>query len=299
VEDIKLILVTGASGKTGKAVINKLVSADLPVRAMVRSENRVNELKKLGCVEVVIADMLDPKTVNDAFRGVQQVYHICPNMSPDEVKIGRIMIDAATHNDLKQFVYHSVLHPQVETMAHHWQKLRVEEQLMKSALPFTILQPAAYMQNLFGYWEKMMNEGIYAIPYSVDSRSSMIDLQDLAEIVFKIMTESGHAFGVYELCGCQALSARQISEIVSKKTGKSVKAVSLDREQWEKNMRFRKMPEYAINTLLNMFVYYEDYDFIGNCNQLSWLLGRKPVTFETFIEKQIQSYDFSENDLNG
>src|SRR5665648_506433 len=134
------MLVTGASGKTGKAVINKLVSDGLTVRDMVHTANKIKGLKESGCEEVVVAYMLDSKSLNDAFKGVQQVYHICPNMNPYEEEIGQILIDASTKAGLQQFVYHSVLHPQVEIMAHHWHKLKVEEQLMMSSLPFTILQ---------------------------------------------------------------------------------------------------------------------------------------------------------------
>ena len=190
-----MILVTGASGKTGKTVINKLVSAGLPVRAMVHSANKIKALKELGCQEVVVADMLDSKSVNDAFKGIRQVYHICPNMNPYEEEIGKIMIDAATKEGLEHFIYHSVLHPQVEAMAHHWHKLKVEEQLMMSSLTFTILQPAAYMQNIIGYWDKMMDEGVYEIPYSIDSISSMIDLHDLAQVVLNVLSQPGHEYG--------------------------------------------------------------------------------------------------------
>ena len=56
-----MILITGASGKTGKAVIDKLVSAGLPVKAMVHSANKIKGMKESGCQEVVVADMLDFK----------------------------------------------------------------------------------------------------------------------------------------------------------------------------------------------------------------------------------------------
>ena len=62
-------------------------------------------------------------------------------------------IRAAQSAGVERFVYHSVLHPQVEIMAHHWQKMRVEEQLFESGLSFTILQPAAYMQNVLAGWD--------------------------------------------------------------------------------------------------------------------------------------------------
>ncbi|PKN87259.1 MAG: nucleoside-diphosphate sugar epimerase [Chloroflexi bacterium HGW-Chloroflexi-8] len=282
-----MILVTGASGKTGKSIVKKLAENGIPVRAMVRTSTQMEEMRKLGAKEAGIADMKDGISVNSIFKGVEKVYHICPNMSPDEESIGDLMIRAAQENGLSQFVYHSVLHPQVESMPHHWKKMHVEEKLMKSKLVFTILQPAAYMQNILGYWDKMMQGGVYEIPYSTRSQSSMIDLKDLAEVVFKVMTEPDHYYATYELCGCEQLSADQIAEIVSQKSGKKVVARDLDRNTWEIEMRSKNMAEYARETLLKMFQYYEQFDFIGNCNQLTWLLGRSPNTFGNFIEEFI------------
>lgn len=73
-------------------------------------------------------------------RSAQGVYHICPNVHPQEVEIGRIAIDAARAAHVERFVFHSVLRPQIEAMPHHWRKLRVEEMLLASGLNFTILR---------------------------------------------------------------------------------------------------------------------------------------------------------------
>ena len=70
---------------------------------------------------------------------------------------------------MEHFVYHSVLHPQTEKMNHHWQKMRVEEMIFESGLPFTILQPAPYMQNLLAGWKSIVEDGVLRVPYSVDS----------------------------------------------------------------------------------------------------------------------------------
>ncbi len=51
-----------------------------------------------------------------------------------------------------RFVYHSVLHPQIEAMPHHWQKMRTEEMLFAAGFELTVLQPTAYMQNILGAW---------------------------------------------------------------------------------------------------------------------------------------------------
>jgi len=283
-----LILVTGASGKTGKAIVKKLAHLGLPVRAVVRIESQVDALMQLGSAEVVIAELRDPNAANSFFKGIEKVYHICPNMSPDEESIGELMINAAREHGINQFVYHSVMHPQIEAMPHHWHKMRVEEKLFQSNIPFTILQPAAYMQNILGYWEKMMRDGVYELPYATKSKSSMIDLNDLADAVVEVMTNGIHLNAIYELCGCEPLSTDQIVEIISRRSGKNVTARSLDRNIWEISMRAQLMSDYSVETLLKMFQYYEQFDFIGNCNQLTWLLGRKPNTFENFIENYVQ-----------
>src|SRR5690606_30473682 len=69
------IIVTGAAGFVGKAVVEYLRSLDLPVRAMVRKESDMQSLKDLGC-EVVLAELTDRESLVKAMKGVGKVYHI-------------------------------------------------------------------------------------------------------------------------------------------------------------------------------------------------------------------------------
>lgn len=281
-----MILISGASGKTGKAILKSLVQQGLPVRAWVRDEKQRETMSRMGAAEVFVGDLREPSAWRQAVQGVKSVYFIAPNMSPDEDLIGKTAILASQKAELERFVYHSVLHPQVQAMPHHWLKLRVEEQLFKSDLAFTILQPAAYMQNVLGYWKTMQEEGRYQIPYSITSKSSMVNLFDLAEVATKVLTEPGHAFATYELCGRLAYSAVDIAEIVSEQTGLAITAEVQDRGLWEKRVRAGGMTDYAVDTLLKMFNYYESYDFIGNGMVLSWLLGREPASFKNFVNQE-------------
>jgi uncharacterized protein YbjT (DUF2867 family) len=280
-----VILVTGASGKTGRTITQALTKNGMDVRAVVRKENQISEMEQVGAKEVVVSDLLDEPTLDQAFFGTTAIYHICPNMHPQEEEIGQLMIQLAQKKHLKHFVYHSVLHPQVEAMPHHWKKLRVEDQLLRIKMPFTILQPAAYMQNVLGYLDKMFKNGEYRIPYSTSSRSSMIDLNDLAEVVVKVFSEPGHENAIYELSSSETLSALDIATVVAGISGKLILAGTLDRSEWEKDARKGGLSDYAVDTLIKMFEYYEENDFIGNANQLTWLLGREPTTFEQFFRK--------------
>lgn len=280
-----MILVTGASGKTGRTITKAFSEKGFDVRAIVRKKNQIVDLEKIGAKEVIVADLLDESSLNQAFLGSTAIYHICPNMHPQEVEIGQLMIHLAQKNHLKHFVYHSVLHPQVEAMPHHWKKMRVEDQLFRIKMPFTILQPAAYMQNVLGYLDKMLKTGEYRIPYSTSSRSSMIDLNDLAEVVVKVFSEPGHENAIYELSSSETLSALDVATVVASVTGKLILAGTIERAEWEKDARKAGLSDYAVDTLLKMFEYYEENDFIGNSNQLTWLLGREPKSFEQFFRQ--------------
>ncbi len=279
-----MILITGAAGKTGRAVIQAALPAGEPIRAMIRHESQAEEMRSLGVLEVTTGDMRNPADMLRAFDGVRVVYHICSNMNPDEVLIGRNAIEAARKTGVEHFLYHSVLHPQVKAMPHHWNKLEVEGLLFESGLPFTIMQPAAYMQNVLGYWSKMVEEGIYAVPYSNRAPFSLVDLTDVAEAAARVIREPGkHDFAVYELCGHQILSNSDIARLVGDAIGRTVTAVALDRKEWETKVRAEGMSEFSVRTLLQMFEYYDRFGFVGNGNVLQWLLERPSTCFEEFL----------------
>lgn len=289
-----MILVTGAAGKTGRAVIQALLNFGEPVRGLVRHDSQAEELRAVGVHQTVVGDMRNPSDLSQAFSGARAAYHICSNMNPDEIQIGRNAIEAARNVGLQHFVYHSVLHPQVQSMAHHWNKLQVETLLFESGLTYTIMQPAAYMQNVLGYWSKMLAEGVYAVPYSNKARFSLVDLEDAALAVARVIHESGqHDYATYELCSTQILSNADIARLVGTAIGREVNALALDRAEWERNARTQGMSDFAVNTLLNMFEYYDHFGFIGNGNVLSWLLRRAPTRFEEFINRSLHPTTFN------
>lgn len=285
-----MILITGAAGKTGQAILKTLVKAGDDVRVLVRRDHQAAEMLMLGAGDAVIGDMADPIALQQACQGVQTVYHICPNMNPDEVGIGQKVIAAAKRAGVDHFVYHSVLHPQVREMQHHWNKLQVEAVLFTSGLNYTIFQPASYMQNIAGYLQKMQTEGIYSVPYSIEAKFSMVDLDDLAEAAAIVIHDPFNHYGAtYELCGAQVLSSADIANLSAKVLQRPVQAVELDRAQWERNARASGMDEFARSTLLCMFDYYHRFGFTGNANVLRMLLGRSPARFEEYLARSLQN----------
>jgi len=280
-----MILITGAGGKTGRSLTAALSTVE-SVCAFVHREEHASLLKALGAKKVVLGDLRDLTAVREAIQGVRAIYHICPNMRPDEVEIGKLVINEAKNAGTEHFVHHSVLHPQIETMPHHWAKLRVEEMIFQSGIPFTILQPAPYMQNLQAGWKGITEEGVLRVPYAVDSKFSFVDLKDVAQAATIVLMEKDHKNAVYELAGTLPTTHREVAGMFSRALKREIRAEREEMETWKS--RAAGLSAYAMENLIRMFEYYDAWGLAGNTKVLQWLLGKEPASLETFIEGMVR-----------
>jgi len=283
-----MILVTGASGKTGKAIIAALAAKREQVRAFVHHPDQARAVVEQGAAQAVVGDLRDEAALTSAMEGARSVYHICPNVSPEEIAIGQAAIAAARSAGVEHFAYHSVLHPQAEAMTHHWNKLRVEELLFASGLPFTIVQPTAYMQNILAGWKLITEQGIYAVPYPAETRLSLVDLEDVAAAVANILTEVGHTRAVYELVGTPGLQQSDVAQTLATSLNRPVRVERISIDTWREQAVAAGQGQYQVETLVKMFHYYEQYGMCGNANVLSWLLRRAPQTLIGFMERTVR-----------
>jgi NAD(P)H dehydrogenase (quinone) len=283
-----MILVSGAGGKTGAAVVRALARGGIEVRAFVRRPGQVEASRAAGSKEEAVGDMLDPQAWVSAAYGMDAIYLICPNVSPDEKVIAGLAINAARDRGVRRLVYHSVLHPQAEEMPHHWRKLRVEEELFKAGVPFTILQPAPYMQNALAARQSIVGHSLFPVPYGLDTRLSMVDLEDVAEVAARVLIEPGHDGAIYELAGPEPLSQTELAGALAEVVGRPVDAVRVPLTEWEGNARNAGMGSYEKTALLEMFRYYDKFGLSGNPNVLTWLLGRPPTTFARFAAREFR-----------
>ncbi len=281
-----MILLTGAAGKTGRAVLKALVSRGLDVRVLVRRREQMDELKKHGAVDALVGDMVDDEIYQRAMPGIKAIYHICPNLHPSEIEIGRLAIKGACEFNLEQFVYHSVLHPQTEKMPHHWQKLRVEEMLFESDLDFNILQPAPYMQNILAGKDSILNQGLYRVPYLKETRLSMLDLVDLGEAAAEVLTDPGHRGAVYEVVGTGGLSQSEVAADIGKVLGRRIKVEEVPIKEWRREAQESGIGPYQLETLAKMFDYYAHFGLYGSNNVTRWLLRREPASLTDFINRE-------------
>jgi NAD(P)H dehydrogenase (quinone) len=282
-----MILVTGAAGKTGKAVVAALAAKGIGVRALVRNLDHAGSLTALGAAEVSIGSFEDHHALALAAAGAQAIYHICPNVSAGEVAYAKAIVAAARDQGVRRFVYHSVLHPQIEAMPHHFAKLRVEEMLFTAGFDLTVLQPTAYMQNILGAWSAIVDQVAFRNPYPVETRLSLVDLDDVGEVAALVLTQEGHSRATYELVGTEPLSQTDVAAAIGAALGRSVRAETETVAAWDLLAGAAGMGEHERTKLAAMFRYYAEYGLVGNPNTLRWLLGRAPNDLTRFLRRVV------------
>ncbi|HYF21661.1 MAG TPA: NmrA family NAD(P)-binding protein [Ramlibacter sp.] len=280
-----MIVVTGASGVTGVALLQALRRRNVPARAVVSRESSMAAVREAGATEVVVGNLRDAADMRRALEGASRVYHICPRVSDDELGIGRNVLAAAKANGLRQFVFHSLVHAQSETMLHHRDKRHVELELIESGLPYTILKPTMYMQNLLWEWEAVTARGVYRLPYSEQSRMSLVDLDDVAEAGATVLTQDGWEGGEFELCSGDNLTRVEMAAVLTEVLGRTVKAETSTIEEW-KPIGSRTRTPFQVDRVIRMFGHYDQIGLPGgNGRVLRMILGRAPTTYREAVRK--------------
>jgi len=283
----KLILITAASGKTGRRAVAAIAKKGHAVRALVRRAELEPELRQAGAAEVVVGDLTDTSSLRAAVQGVGQVLHICPPMHPKEDVIARTLIDLCRDAGTERFVLYSVLHSLLADVPHHDRKLQAERYLVDSGVTYTILQPGRYMQHLLPIWKAVLATGVHSMPFGTTSKFSLVDLADLAEACANVMTEPGHEGATYQLAGPDALSQDDVAVILTELLGKPIRAEAKPLEQMRKDAQAAGMPADRIETMTKMNAHYDGHGLIGNPNVLRWILGRKPNDFASFVRRDL------------
>lgn len=261
-----MIALTGAAGKTGRAVARRLAEEHVGVRGIVRRAPGPGE---------VVADLRDADALALALEGADVLYHIPPNLLPDEVAVTAAVIEAAQRAGVPRVVYHSVMRPGLEAMPHHWAKLRSEEMLWASPLDVTVLQPCVYADN----FRRTTSGAPLQVPYSVDSRFSFVTLDDVARAARTVLLEPGHGGATYELAGPERLSIRDVATLLG------VEARRISIEEWS-----RQNPAvvgYAFEALAGMFEWYDAHGLEGSPTVLEALVGGRLRTLrEELVDRR-------------
>ncbi|AMK19905.1 MULTISPECIES: SDR family oxidoreductase [Sphingobium] len=281
------LLVMAAAGNQGRILLPRLREAGIEVRAVRARSDCEDELKKLGANEVMVGDACDRAFLREAVAGVDAVYYITPTAHPQEREMGWAMIDAVRESGIGHLIYSSVLHPIASPMLQHKAKRDIEERLLEANIAFTVLQPADYMMpNVIG---EAIRSRVWRQLYDLDRVQAMVALEDVAEVVVKVAREHEAHFGAtYQLCAPGNFSGNDIAAAIARVTGLDIGAEIITPDDYFRafyGMGDGDAYRYPKAMIRSVAMWYGQYDFVGNPNVLTWLLGRPPTTLDQFIGK--------------
>lgn len=293
-EAAKTVLVTAGYGNQARSAIPRLVKAGIRVHAMRRVDRPGRGPRELGASEVVIGDATDPSDALRAMEGVHAVYHVGPTFHPRERDMAFNMIDQAERAGVAHFIFSSVLHPILFGLPQHAIKREIEEYLVQSKLNFTILQPADYMQ--MTVLSVVPDQSLYMMSYRSDNREALVDLDDIAEVLAKVVTEgSAHYGATYELTDGHNPRKADLVAGLTEAFGRPFSLMKYPASFEHRPEIFGDVDEaharHQMETLKVVHDWYDRHDFIGNGNVLRMLLGRQPTTWVQFLRKHFNLKD--------
>ncbi len=284
------ILVTGATGNVGGAVVTNLTAMGADVRALVRDESKAQGLWDAG-VELVVGDLDKPETLASAFSGVDKVFLATP-VGPNQVSLARNGIAAARRAGSPHIIRLSAgaLNTAADSPARVTrQHAEIDVELKASGLPYTILRPHNFMQNTLMAAQTVASEGAVYMPMK-EGRFGIIDIRDIADVAAKVLTEPGHEGKTYGLTGPASISYHDIAAGLSKALGKEVKYVDVPLEAAREAMVGIGLPEWYADA-------YNEYneamsEGLGDftTNDVEEITGHPARSYETFAREFAQAF---------
>jgi uncharacterized protein YbjT (DUF2867 family) len=276
--NLKSILVTGAMGNLGRAVVKALADTNMSVKA---GTTRPEKGSVPQGVQIVKINYGQPETVAAALEGVDGLFLVAPPLDSEAPARLKPVIARAKSAGVNHIVFNSALGVDQNEAA----PLRVvEKQIMHSGVNYTLLRPNFFMENFSsGFLAPMIAQGgIYLA--ADDARTSFISVEDIAAVAAAAFEKE--LFGAeYNLTGPAALNHTQVAAIISEVAGKTIHYQALTEEQMLQGARDQGMPESAVQYLGMLYQAVRNGWMAGVTADVEKILGRGATPFSAFAQK--------------
>jgi uncharacterized protein YbjT (DUF2867 family) len=280
------VLVTGATGNTGSGLVPALRKAGVDVRAFVRSEAKAQSLKDLGA-EIVVGDLDRPETIAPAVDGVDKIFLLTWN-GPTQAQQAINVIQAAKKTGIPHVVRYSMWGSEKSRIIQ--QGDQVEAALISSGLPWTLLKPTFFMQNLMMAAQTIASDGMLYWDTG-DGKLGMIDLRDIVDAAFAVLTGAGHEGKSYILTGPEAISMHDVANAISKALGKKVTYVSVPGEASLQSMLSMGFPEWIARGYGELMVGFRQGFADSTTDNVATLTGHPARSIEQFARDYAQVFE--------
>ncbi|CAJ0788157.1 SDR family oxidoreductase [Ralstonia holmesii] len=279
------ILVTGATGRVGRQVVNQLVNRGANVRALVRDPSKADFP---ASVNVVQGDMLDLESLRRAFIGVRTLF-LLNAVAGDEFTQALIALNVARESGVERVVYLSVMHAErFVNVPHFAVKSGAERMIEQMGFSATILRPAYFMDNEHMVKDVIVNHGVYPMP--IGSKGvAMVNTRDIAEVAAIELIRRDTAPGklpieTINLVGPDTLTGPELASIWSQTLGRPVVYGGDDPTGFENNAAnfLPKWMAYEMRLMAERYVSDGMVPQAGDVERLTSILGRPLGSYREF-----------------
>ncbi len=277
------ILVTGASGNIGGQVIDRLRDDDVVIRAGGRDLSRIE--RRHPRVSAVKFDYHDRATWNAALSGSDVVFVVAP-ASEGFSKVVIEFIDAARDEGVKHVVRYSAVGVSPDgffplSVEHG----RIDEYLRGSGIPYTILQPTFYQDNVLNFQGQALRDDGAFYGSSGDGKSAYIASSDIASVAAHVLSNPRpHAGQSYVLTGPEAVSDEELAVLLSEIGGAPVRFIDVGDEALHGNLVATGMPDWYAQSMVGLENVKRNGWAEATTTTVRDLLGRDPISYRTFLE---------------
>ena len=271
-----MILVTGATGKTGRELVRLLASHGTRFRVLARSAEKARS--RLGNeVEIIEGDLERADSLEPAMRGVERVF-LLSSPDPGAPALQKNALEAAKKTGVSYVVKMSAVEASPTSKSRF---LRIHGEmdaaLAKSGLTYTCLRPHSFMQNTLGFAPLISTQSQFFTPPS--AAVPVVDVRDIAAVACSVLLENGHEGKTYTITGPEALTYSQMGEKIGKAIGKPVRHVEVPPEAARAGMLGAGMPEWIVDGLLELYAHLGGQTPTRVTEQIA---GKEPITFDDF-----------------
>jgi NAD(P)H dehydrogenase (quinone) len=283
------VLVTGATGATGRATVSELLARGAKVRALVhKADVRSERLASLGA-EIVEGDLLDFMSVRAALDGVRRAYFVFP-IIPGIIQATAYFAQGASEVGLEAIVNMSQISARREAKSNaardHWIAERVFD---RSGIAVTHLRPTFFAEWLLYFAPSVVRDGSVKLPFS--GRHAPISAEDQARVISSILLDPGpHRNHIYSLYGSEELSYAEMAQVMSQVLNRQIRYEQIDFDTFEKALTAMGRGPFLAQHLREVAVDHHHGLFAGKNDLVEQLTGRKPLSLREFLLKNKQAF---------
>jgi uncharacterized protein YbjT (DUF2867 family) len=279
------ILVTGATGRVGRQVVEQLVKRGVDVRVLVRDPAKADFPAR---VDVVQGEMLDIDSLRRAFAGVSTLF-LLNAVAADEFTQALIALNIAREAGVERVVYLSVIHAErFVNVPHFAVKSGAERMIQQMGFSATILRPSYFIDNEVMIKDVIFNHGVYPMP--IGSKGiAMVDTRDIAEVAALELIRRNKAPGklpveIINLIGPETLTGPGVAAIWSQVLGRPVVYGGDDPTGFEQNLAnfMPKWMAYEMRLMAERYVSDGTIPEAGDVARLTKILGRPLHAYRDF-----------------